>query len=222
MKFKLQYCFQIFVIVLFVNSLHAQKSFKKFYHITRNSGLSQSTINAIVKDKTGFIWFGTDDGLNRYNGYTVQHFKHDENDYTSIGLGRVHCIYISKSGNMWVGTDQGGLDLYDENTERFIHFKSGLENVVSLATNDIRGILETDDNRLWLGCYEGSVSLFDPKDKSFRSVSLSNKNNITAICYDNDSNLYIGTTSGIEIIRNAKKGFYENIKSEPFESLKDH
>jgi len=221
MKFKLQYCIQLFVIVLFVNSLHAQKTFKKFYHITRNSGLSQSTINTIVKDRTGFIWFGTDDGLNRYNGYTVQHFKHDENDYTTIGLGRVHCIYISKSGQMWVGTDQGGLDLYDENTERFCSFKSGIEHVVAAATNDIRGILETADNRLWLGCYEGSISLFDPKDKSFRSVPLSNKNNVTAICYDNDSNLYIGTTSGVEIIRNAKNGYYANIKSEPFGLLKN-
>ncbi len=75
----------------------------RFENITLEHGLSQSIINVIHKDSKGFMWFGTEDGLNKYNGYSFQVYKHDPFDTTTISNNSILCIAENEDGNLWVG-----------------------------------------------------------------------------------------------------------------------
>jgi signal transduction histidine kinase/ligand-binding sensor domain-containing protein/CheY-like chemotaxis protein len=194
------------IVIIFLSgtiSVFSQNSYSKFYHISRNTGLSQSTINCIIKDTTGYMWFGTNDGLNRYNGYTFQYFKHNPHNPNSLGLGRVLCMYISKDGKLWVGTDQGGLNLFNPEKEIFTHYLNTKGNLNTLASNDVRAIIEDEQGNLYIACYGGGISYFDKKTELFSSILLSD-NNVNCLEYDMANNLLAGTLTGVEVLKNAK------------------
>jgi two-component system sensor histidine kinase ChiS len=85
-------------------SLSAQDNTANFDHISVEDGLSQSEVYAILKDSQGFMWFGTVDGLNKYNGYNFIHYKHDPFDTTTLSHNHINTLYEDKAGNLWVGT----------------------------------------------------------------------------------------------------------------------
>ncbi len=91
-----------------------------FSKLTINQGLSQGMINTIAQDRQGFMWFGTKDGLNRYDGYSFTIFRHDPADSTSIRENTVTGLHLDRHGRLWVGTPTG-VDLFNDSTERFIH-----------------------------------------------------------------------------------------------------
>lgn len=91
-----------------------------FSRITINEGLSQGMVGAIAQDHHGFMWFGTKDGLNRYDGYTFTVFRHDATDSTTVRESTITGMHCDRFGRLWVGTATG-LDLFDERTERFVH-----------------------------------------------------------------------------------------------------
>jgi len=74
-----------------------------FKNLSIQDGLSQTTVNAIIQDKKGFMWFGTKGGLNRYDGMLFRNFKHDMTDNHSLGNNFVTCLYQDNNGNIWVG-----------------------------------------------------------------------------------------------------------------------
>src|ERR1700704_3298079 len=78
-----------------------------FRHFTIQQGLSQNTVTCILQDNSGFIWMGTEDGLNRYNGYDVDVFKHDPSDSRTISHSNVRCIFEEDNEVLWIGTDDG-------------------------------------------------------------------------------------------------------------------
>src|SRR5919112_2041889 len=110
-SFHFQQSFSLFLLImgifLFHDSSIAQDNTANFDHITVEDGLSQSEVYAILKDKEGFMWFGTVDGLNKYNGYTFIHYKHDPYDSTTLSHNHINTTYEDKSGNLWVGTFSG-------------------------------------------------------------------------------------------------------------------
>src|SRR5687768_5958648 len=93
----------------------AQYNTANFDHISVEDGLSQSEVYTILKDKQGFMWFGTVDGLNKYNGYNFIHYKHDPYDSTSLSNNQIHSVFEDKAGNLWVGT-LDGLNKFNKNT----------------------------------------------------------------------------------------------------------
>ena len=105
----------ILVHLCFSAALHAQQNPIKFEHISIQQGLSQSTVSCILQDKRGFMWFGTEDGLNRYDGYNFVIYKNDGLDKTSISDSYILALYEDKSGVLWIGTYSGGLNKFDRN-----------------------------------------------------------------------------------------------------------
>src|SRR3954467_6673476 len=96
-----------------------------FRHLTIADGLSQNAVSAIVQDRRGFMWFGTKDGLNRYDGYQFVVFRHNPFDSTSISDSEISIVFEDSHGRLWVGTRGGGLNRFDRTHERFSRVGDG-------------------------------------------------------------------------------------------------
>lgn len=173
----------------------------QFKHLTREQGLSHNFIWCVLQDKKGFVWIGTYDGLNRYDGRKFKVFKHLINDTTSLGANEVSALLEDRSGNLWVGTLGGGLAKYNsdkENFTRYINYNDSSSNANSIMT-----LCEDNTGIIWIGTNHGGLHYFNPKSKkfiSFRNIpsdstSLSH-NKVYSLFEDSKGNLWIGTVGG--------------------------
>lgn len=120
-----------------------------FEHFGRREGLSQGTVSAIFQDHRGFLWFGTEDGLNRYDGKAFKVYRHDPRQPGSLSSGMVTCLAEDPSGQLWVGMS-GGLHVLDRATERFRRFQpTGRPG--SLSSASISCLLVDPRGGLWIG-----------------------------------------------------------------------
>jgi ligand-binding sensor domain-containing protein len=115
-------------------------------HIGVNEGLAQGYVGSILQDSRGFMWFGTSDGLSRYDGYTFKNYRNDPKDSTTISTGLISALHESKSGFIWVGFNAGNIDCFDRSTEQFIHVRevqNGNQNLspISFIGEDVSGTL---------------------------------------------------------------------------------
>ncbi|VAX27256.1 hypothetical protein MNBD_IGNAVI01-1121 [hydrothermal vent metagenome] len=101
--------------------VYAQYPSVKFNHLTVENGLSNNVVNAVIQDSTGFIWFGTEDGLNRYDGYKFKIFRYDPEDSNSISNNQIHTLAVDREGNIWAGTKDGVINMFDPITEGFTY-----------------------------------------------------------------------------------------------------
>ena len=119
--------FKIFFIFLIksVSALYAQSSLQqmKFARLTPKDGLSQNTANCTLQDKRGVLWFGTADGLSKYDGYRFKTYKTKLDNINSLSNNYVLCLYEDKAGYIWIGTYGGGLNRFDPNTEEFVRYQ---------------------------------------------------------------------------------------------------
>ncbi len=207
-KFKIFLSFLIiinfFSPLVFSKNTHSQNNsnnkYKKlsFEHLSIEHGLSQIAVNAILQDSKGFLWFGTEDGLNRYDGYKFEIFKPDENNPNSISDNFIWTIYEDSKKNIWIGTNSGGLNKYNYTTNSFRHYKSSADKNNNISSNNVRVIFEDTENVLWIGTNNGGIDKYDEKHDNFRHFNLvidnqKNASSIRSICEDNNGNLWIGT-----------------------------
>ncbi len=96
----------------------------RFENYSLEEGLSQSSVFSSVQDRQGFMWFATEDGLNRFDGYEFTIYRHDPDLPGSISDNWINVLFIDTDGRFWIGTHEGGLDLYDSETDRFIHHQN--------------------------------------------------------------------------------------------------
>ena len=139
----------------------------KFTHLSIEDGLSQTTVTTILQDRHGFMWFGTQDGLNRYDGYSFVVYRNDPNDLNSLGGNQIRKIVQDASGILWIGTSGGGLNKYNPETDTFVRFINEPENPNSLKNNVIWNILADETGILWLYMDDGWLTKFDPKIGTF-------------------------------------------------------
>lgn len=186
-----------FTFLLFSFSVYSQIDLP-LRRLSISNGLSQNTVRCILKDRRGFMWFGTEDGLNRYDGYKFVIYKHTPKDSTGLLANGVNALFEDSGGNLWVGTNGGGLSLYNRDKDTFEHFLEGPEPT-AISNNGVTCIAEDSKGRLWVGTYWG-LSVFDPVTKTFQryynspdyEFSLSG-NSITSLAIDGDDHVWIGT-----------------------------
>lgn len=126
-----------------------------FDAITTNDGLSQGMVNSILQDRYGFMWFASNDGLNRYDGYKFTVYKNDPDDKKSIAENFIRYLFEDSKGRLWLATAGNGLDLFDRTTETFIHFKHNTNNPNSISDNSITSISEDLTGGIWIGTLHG-------------------------------------------------------------------
>ncbi|AFM02700.1 putative periplasmic ligand-binding sensor domain protein [Bernardetia litoralis DSM 6794] len=199
----------VFSITLFflINFTFAQQNqndkILKVEALNIQHGLSQSTVNDILEDRDGFVWIATDDGLNRYDGQKFTIYKHIRSDATTIPDNIVKKLHEDKNGKIWIGT-VSGLCVYDKNTNQFKSYRNDDKNSNSLIDNYITALKE-DKNFIWVGTQKG-LSKFDTKKEIFTNYSVKEKdslilgnNEITSLLIDNQNQLWIGTTKGLNV-----------------------
>lgn len=130
----------------------------QFTHLTINDGLSQNFISSIHQDHLGFIWIGTKDGVNMYDGYRFTIYKHDPFDPLSISDNFIKSIYSDSKGRLWVGTLNGGLNLFDRKSGTFIRFMHEPDNNNSISNNNVQAIIEDKSGNIWIGTSGGGLN----------------------------------------------------------------
>ncbi len=173
-----------------------------FDHLTNREGLSQMSVFAILQDRQGFMWFGTADGLNRYDGATFKVFKHRPGDPGSLLPGPIRVLHEDSTGSLWIGVGLG-LSRWDPVRESFTHYRHRPDDPRSLSGHRIYAITEDPSGRLWIGSLGGGLSRLDPVAKIFthyrhdpgdpRSLS---DDRVSAICLDSSGRPWIGTYGG--------------------------
>lgn len=174
----------------------------QFTHLTTKAGLSQSTVNSIIKDKAGFMWFGTSDGLNRYDGYKFKVYRNIKADPGSIPGNVIKVLFIDRAGKLWAGTLGGGLASYNEKSDSFDRYGSGV----------VYTIYEDRKGNLWIGTFEG-LFIVDrkkkkviPAEKYDLKLKALGKQLITAVIQDDKNNFWIGTNKGLYLSSEKSKG----------------
>ena len=177
----------------------------KFQHIGREQGLSQNTILCILQDDLGFIWICTEDGLNQYDGYDFTVFRHEPGDLDSLGQQGIWSVYQDQRGLIWIRKNRGGLDRYDRQTGRFLHYDLfDTADPQSASSDFVWTLVEDRGGTLWAGTYLSGLYRYDPDADRFVSYrhdpdnpeSLSD-NRVYAVYRDSEGIVWVGTRKGL-------------------------
>jgi len=153
----------------------------RFDHLRVEEGLSQGSVNALIQDSRGFLWVGTDDGLNRFDGYQFLVFRPDPVNPDAIEGNIVTALTEDPDGDLWIGTSGAGVQRYDPHAGKF----SSLAREDSAATalrSSVINVLQVDrKGRLWIGTENAGVQVFDPASRRLMRVELSSDTRIDAV-----------------------------------------
>ncbi|MEM6320555.1 MAG: two-component regulator propeller domain-containing protein [Bacteroidota bacterium] len=180
----------LFWILLFLGNSctgYAQINTIKFEKYTANEGLSQSTVKCIQQDTLGFLWFGTINGLNRFDGLQFKSYYADSKDSTSLTSSNVTALFEDSRGNFWVGT-AAGLNLLHRATDHFQRFTHLQSNLNSLPNNYVQDIFEDKSGNLWIAT-KGGLCRYDFSSHQFKNY-LSGQPNSKSMASNNVSCLY--------------------------------
>jgi ligand-binding sensor domain-containing protein/DNA-binding response OmpR family regulator/nitrogen-specific signal transduction histidine kinase len=170
-----------------ITVLSAQENYFKHYNV--ENGLSNNSLSCSLQDHQGFLWFGTINGLNRFDGYSFKIFRHNPEDSNSIGSGFIRCLYEDRNGDLWVGTNKG-IYIYHGQTEKFRLFSSPHLSEVS----DIKGDNTTG---VW---FISNSDLFhcDQRSGKIKAYPVDTKpGTVTSIAVAPDSTVWVSTSSGM-------------------------
>ncbi len=196
-------------IILIIGVIHFL-SFAQDISFRKLSGsdiLTSGTIFTALQDRQGFLWFGTDYGLFRYDGRELVVYRNDPDQPTSISDNTIWSLYEDRQGMIWVGTANGGLNRFDPISEQFTSWTAS-PNIhpvgPGLSDNSITSILEDHEGIFWIGTYKGGLNRFDPSSQSFyhwfktpAKPYVQNPLYITCLFEDRFHNFWLGCYDGL-------------------------
>lgn len=180
--------------------VRAQADAPAFRYLTIADGLSQNAVSAITQDQRGFMWFGTKDGLNRYDGYSFVVYRHDPADSATVSGSEITAVFEDSRGQLWVGTRHGGLSRFDRARETFQRYPQGPRSPITAMAEDSAG-------HIWIGTdgaglfrlardAEGRAAFTQFKHDPADPLSLSN-DRVFAVLLDRVGTLWVGTDQGL-------------------------
>jgi len=193
----------IILILLISTYITTNSQTYRFEYLTSDIGLSQNSVLSIYQDSRNFLWFGTYDGLNRYDGYSFKIYKTEKNNPKSIQGQTFRSIVEDKDGNLWIASIGGGLNRYNRLTDDFTNFNHNENDKNSIISDRVRILYIDKKNRLWIGTEIG-LCRYDFQKNIF--ISYRNKINhnqfpksdyILSINEDSEGNLWLGTQNGL-------------------------
>jgi len=185
----------------------------KFERLSTKEGLSQVTIFCILQDHQGFMWFGSMDGLNRYNGYEFEIFRHDPFQPGSLPNNRIRALAQDLNNNIWVGTDDG-LSCYDPTKNSFQNYKKTQHDSASLSDNYIEALLCDEKGCIWVGTSGGLSRIITDNNGAirFKTYKLGNDNlKRNVICLHEGRNrlIWAGTSKGVFYYKEESDSFVQ-------------
>lgn len=210
MKFTITLLVGLFVANISINGQDDNLIFKR---ISVENGLSNASVISIFQDSKGFIWFGTMDGLNQYDGYEFTIYKKTPGDTLSLSDNRVEEIFEDSNNNLWIGTSNG-LNLFDREHGKFTRFLHNPINNNTISHNYIASIIE-DDGCLWITTMGGGINHYDVQKNKFvhykhvpSNLNSISNNNVWTVFKDSNNNLWFGTVNeGINLFNRKTKAF---------------
>ncbi|NOG99728.1 MAG: hypothetical protein HND52_17345 [Ignavibacteriae bacterium] len=197
----------IIILLLLLSSIaypKANSDTPSFHLLTVKDGLTHNSGLCILQDKKGFLWIGTQNGLCRYDGYSIKKYINIPEDSSSISGNYINSIYEDSRSVIWIGTNQGGINKYDPITDTFKSYRADANDTSSIGEGSIYSINEDRFNNLWIAVNPSGLYLFDRVSEKFHHIQ-TDPNSITglkgdrAYCLykDSDSILWAGTSGGI-------------------------
>ncbi|MEZ4738582.1 MAG: two-component regulator propeller domain-containing protein [Flavobacteriales bacterium] len=147
----------------------ALRSFSDPRVVDRSAGLSSDNINDVLVDPEGALWVATTEGLDRFDGSHVRHFRHRATDSTSLPHNEVNRLALDRSGNLWVGTAKG-LARMDRRTGTFRNYRARADDHLALTNDYVMSLLVDRRGRLWVGTYTGGLALYTPERDGFQRI----------------------------------------------------
>ncbi len=177
---------------------------RRFTRIDTTQGLAHNSVYDILQDRRGFLWFATEDGLSRYDGYTMTTLRHDPFDPGTLADSDVNEISEDCSGALWIGSWGGGLDRLDPETFEITHFQHDPRRSAGLSDNRVQALFEDANGALWIGTYRGGLNRLGAEGGDFDhfrqeagdSGSLSH-DRVWSITGDSEGYLWVGTEDGL-------------------------
>lgn len=188
----------IFLILLLFHwsKIFSQGTSAQLQQLTVSDGLSNNAVNAVYQDSKGFIWVGTEDGLNRYDGYGFEIFRYRHDAPDGIGGNRITAITEDHNGNIWIGLRDMGLNLFDWSTGTFTRFEPKKESPNSFPEYGVYNILVDTKGVVWI-VTDNYLSKFDSESKRFKNYRtpserfVSNRVLKVPIIQENDTSLLL-------------------------------
>jgi signal transduction histidine kinase/ligand-binding sensor domain-containing protein/DNA-binding response OmpR family regulator len=200
------------LLLLVLQSAFGQKSLN-FTKLTTKNGLSANTVNVILQDSNGLMWFGTGDGLNKFDGTNFTVYNHDIRDSTSIPGNEVTALLQDRSGKIWLGTNAGGVVYYDPRQDAFVAFK-GDGSWPDYKSALITSLCEDHLGNIWMGSYS-SLKIVNPRTGKITQIDVQQLNPrklnlflIESLFEDKKHRMWIGTNDGL-VLYNPQRATFE-------------
>lgn len=185
----------------------------RFEHLGLEDGLQQGSVHDIMQDSQGYLWLTTQDGLHRYDGYEFKSYSSTPFDSGSLSSNWVWQVEEAANGDLWVTTNENGLERMDRTAGTFTHYKHDPKDSTTLSTNSVFDVVESENGDLWVSTFGGGLNYMpageDGKFQHFRHDP-SDSNSLTSdqlflITEDSQGNIWVGSDKGLNKIDSKTK-----------------
>jgi two-component system sensor histidine kinase ChiS len=156
-----------FIFIILVNFLLHGEEREAFQHFSIKDGLSQNSVLRIFQDSKGFMWFGTRDGLNRYDGYNFSQYHSNPKNPDSISDNTILTLYEEREGLLWIGTHRGGVNRLNRQTETFTRYTADPSDPKGLGSNTIQVITAAPSGVIWIGTWDKGLYKYSRQKEKF-------------------------------------------------------